>query len=739
METSAPKRRKTSPTSNVPVGGSDASGPASSSLSSSSGKGTRRSSRAKRPSFASPTKTSLARANPEVLDQRNATRRGERMQERMRGAGRHEVADESFGLILPVDDEDEEDPPRQDRAPADLDLNSAGSIDADEQAVTAQLEGASEHRPTSDPIEPDVGPEPRVSEPQSPLRQAMRGMRGRPRRSMNVPSPRPLPPPSAQEEELLDPFKGRVLRRLPPRGVIPAQEPEEPDLPPTPTQKGISDPNAVISSPAGIHNTPSRRPRRSRALADKLRSGSSPLKQPPVRPIDLGLGKASSRTSKLPLRAATRDQVPDPQPTREEFDTGKPHPARAVREFDPFAEKKSIRDALREEATQLQRDLHILQKENGRLYASRQRRQRTSMSQELENAEKVLDVLSRHAIPPEKDSIPDPATIWLEAALDPMSFLPFGKSTIILPSPFQPPEGEDDSPPISHHPLSMPSAEELPYLQLFTPLTFHSSITFVPREPHENDDKDEDKAGPLMQQHDISVSSTPQGLFAARIEMLVNTKTLSIAKLSVPKLEPASAPELGPLVKKIVDNQAGSAHLLRRNASILTWAMAEWTRIASKRARFWCQVTEELEFRQGIIDCVQKMRQGRGKKRNHRQTTDSDAESSDREAHSEKKRQYTRTQLLPLMGRTSLDLDLTVDGHDEVELRITWRIGFDWTGEGRSTIGVLVQTPGKWHAQDDRRSLAGIPALFDTLLQKGSEPMDALRTVVSVLVGDEMA
>ncbi|KAK9414961.1 hypothetical protein SUNI508_10731 [Seiridium unicorne] len=37
-----------------------------------------------------------------------ATSRGERMQERMRGAGRHEVADESFGFILPAEEAPEE-------------------------------------------------------------------------------------------------------------------------------------------------------------------------------------------------------------------------------------------------------------------------------------------------------------------------------------------------------------------------------------------------------------------------------------------------------------------------------------------------------------------------------------------------------------------------------------------------------------------------------------------------------
>ncbi|KAI0126495.1 AT hook domain-containing protein [Xylariales sp. AK1849] len=47
-----------------------------------------------------------------------ATSRGERMQERMRGAGRHEVADESFGLFLPVEEAPEAPIPEAAPAPA---------------------------------------------------------------------------------------------------------------------------------------------------------------------------------------------------------------------------------------------------------------------------------------------------------------------------------------------------------------------------------------------------------------------------------------------------------------------------------------------------------------------------------------------------------------------------------------------------------------------------------------------
>jgi hypothetical protein len=45
-----------------------------------------------------------------------------------------------------------------------------------------------------------------------------------------------------------------------------------------------------------------------------------------------------------------------------------------------------------------------------------------------------------------------------------------------------------------------------------------------------------------------------------------------------------------------------------------------------------------------------------------------------------------------------MDLEVPVleGGAGEVSmLRVQWRIGFDWTGEARSEMGVLVGVPGK--------------------------------------------
>lgn len=101
------------------------------------------------------------------------------------------------------------------------------------------------------------------------------------------------------------------------------------------------------------------------------------------------------------------------------------------------------------------------------------------------------------------------------------------------------------------------------------------------------------------------------------------------------------------------------------------------------------------------------------------------------------------------------------------ELRVSWGIEFDWTGEARSKLGVEVGVPGKcecsypfsslladWHwvmlmwykqanmdsstgqASDGRKSITGIPTLFDTLVHGGEDPLTATKTVVALLAGE---
>ncbi|KAF7523787.1 hypothetical protein G7054_g11631 [Neopestalotiopsis clavispora] len=643
------------------------------------------------------------------------------------------------------------------RGPASKESTGAESDGGDELAVTAQLEGASENRPASDPAGSDIAVGPPVREPQSPIRQSLGGMRGRPRRSLHRPSPRPLPPPSIQEEELLDPFKGRALRRSPPRGVLPVQEPDEPELPPTPTEKGLSNPDSITTSPMGIHNTPSKRPRRSRALADKLRSGSSPLKQPPARPIDFEYPGKEAPARKAQVIRPTSKRLPqheeisspavEPAARVELYDQvkasspegltrsnpSKPHSARRIKFSGPFAEKTATRDSLLAEIVQVRADLEVTRRENANIHSTQHRRFAGQASTAIQDPNAVFDILLRHAPPLEKEPPVKAEEAWLKAALDPMSFLPFGSQLAALPDPLQPSDPVDQLPPVSHQPLQMSLAEERPYLELFTPLNFTSTSTFIPRESS-------DKSPDLVQQHRIFISSMPEGLFSAQLDMLVDTRTLSILELVVPKLEPAAVCELGPFVEKVLGTDAHTSGSSKRNVAVLAWAMAEWTRLASKRARLWCCIMKELGHRQGIMKCAHVLRQAKRRTRLHKTAADKTHESSgEEEGGGSSKFGMTRKQLISELGRTSLDLILGSESRHKVEIRINWHITFDWTGEGLSSIKLLVLTPGKWRTKDAGGKLAKVPVMFDKLIQDGDDPMEALKVVVALLTVDEKA
>ncbi|OTB00497.1 hypothetical protein M426DRAFT_324272 [Hypoxylon sp. CI-4A] len=685
MDSSAPKRRKTSPTTNVPI--DDSAAPSSwDDLA-------RRSARRNIPSFASPTKASLARSNPDILERRSASR------------------------SRPSND-----------APAASELGSAmgGGSGASAQ-MTPEIGQIGEDAETNNRQSQEAQSTP-ADQARSPVRRAIGAMASRPRRTPNKPSPRPLPPPAAEDEELINPFRGRVLRRSPPRGAPVSEEPEEPeepDLPPTPTQKGISDPASVNTSPVGIHNTPTKRPRRSRALAERIKS--SPLKKPPIFPREV----TETIREESPSQSVERTLRAKPQSRKRKR---KSHPARNIEEPDPLAEKKTLRDSLLAKIARLKSDLELVNRENNHIHQSQQARQDSSAPKRPEDEDGLLDLLRRHVLPPEKDNAPDATHAWLETALNPISFLPFSKPNSSLPSLFAPQENENgteaEKPPISHHPISITAEEELPFLQVFTPLTFTSTVSIIPQGELGN-------TGPTVQRHLISASSTPPGLFAAKIEMTVNTKKLFVVELNVPRLEPSAVGELGPFVEKVVQGTNNSAPT--RNVSVVTWAMGEWLRVAMKRARFWCAVKRDLASSGGLAKCARQMRKvsRKGYVGRPTSTEDDDDEEDELEMQADKAR-FTKADLLPHLGRTDLDLELS--GPDDSEsapsIRVQWRIEFDWTGEAQSKLGLLLGAPAKWHGSDTRGSLTSIPSLFDKLVQENKDPMEALRTVVALVVGE---
>ncbi|KAK3682311.1 hypothetical protein B0T22DRAFT_280985 [Podospora appendiculata] len=672
METSLPKRRKVSLQAAVPLPApTDTATPRESPPRPVSAAG-------KRPSFASPTRASLQRYNPDILRRRSSP---------PKKPGPEKDA------VLPAS------------SPTSTDSNESLS-----RALTAHLEQQSKAGNSN------------ARESQLPLPIAARRP-GPSQQQTAKPSPRPLPPPGPDDdEEILNPFGGRVLRRSP-RAGVPSPEPE---LPPTPEH---GDP-VVSTPPSGIHNTPSKHPRRSRALAERLKS-SSPLKQPPLRPPTKSQPNRPG-TERLASQLNEPNALP-PLTTAE---------LRGLQPPDPDAEKKKARDSLLAEIAALERDLDLASTENERIRQAHLSKREPSPPT-ASTKDEILDLLRRRVLPPEKEADPDPSTAWLRSVLNPIAFLPFSKPTA---TPTPDPPVKDQPPPISHHPIAMTADEALPYLQVFTPLTFTSHISTLPRQP-------DSPSTLLLQRHSITATSTsPRGLFAAWLEMTVNTKTMAVTDVAVPRLDPAAVAELNPFIEQIVAKDSASpSSALANNISVLGWAMGEWLRVATQRAKVWCVLERELMGGKAALESMvarARTRRRRSQRQKQRRRRDDEGADSDDEDQDEEGEggvgKYETAELLPFMGRTSMDFEIPVLGSaaaagDEQgsTLRVLWRIEFDWTGEARSNIGVLVGVPGKWHKCDERGQLSGIPKMFDELIQGGDEPLTAVRTVVSLLAGEQ--
>lgn len=683
MESSAPKRRKTSPTGSVPVESTTPSDPPPPQQQRFDVQQSREpqsspSRSPTRPSFASPTKSSLARHNPEILSRRRDTSAQ-----------------------------------RPDDLPAS-ELNEDVNVEA---ALTAQLEHHSEgDGVASSPEAAGSGSQPTAWEAPSTSGAVVAGLLRSPsrrlggstlgaqpaRRTPTRPQPRPLPPPGPEEDDLIaNPFGGRTLHRSPLNtGVLPVVAYEEPELPPTPEH-----PDPVLSTPpSGIHNTPSKR-RRNPIEREGARQQSSPSKHPlsqevtgPSAPPKKESQKVRGKRRASPVKIAGQvlslperskeKETPVPPKSQSGF-APQTHPRRSIRLRGPDWEKQQERDDLLKEVAQLEADLELAK--NGNASAARRL--------PLNDKTAVLDVLRRHLVPVGTEPRSDAKSEWLETAMNPIAMLGFnGRSKLHLPPVITPQDAEDEPEPpiISHHPVVMNASEELPYLQIFTPLTFTSAMSTLTPSANEPEH-------PTLQKHAITVrSASPPGMFTARIEMFVNPRRQTISSLTVPRLDPAAAPELRPFVDSISSTQAQYHPVRTRNVNLLCWAMGEWYRIALQRAKFWVALESSLENKDGLVEVVLASR-ARKKRKRRRQDVQGEADSGVGEsftASSEVDSELsTKSKLLPHMGRTSMDLQIPYLTGDDVaelsDLRVKWTMEFDWAGEARSKLGVELGVPGK--------------------------------------------
>lgn len=327
----------------------------------------------------------------------------------------------------------------------------------------------------------------------------------------------------------------------------------------------------------------------------------------------------------------------------------------------------------------LRKEIELAAQENERIRATlRAGRQGTPA-----NEDDVLNLVQKTLVSTGTAPTSELSQQMTQAALNPMGILPFGPSNLV---PEAEDAGSDPKDIKSHHPVQMSAEDELPFLQLFSPFSATSQVTVLPAVPNR----------PIRQRRQITLRSRDiPGLFAAKIDMVVNAMNLNILALKVPAMDPCAKPELGAFVDKICSGDCNRT--MHHNVGILTWAMGEWYRLATRRARFWLQLKQTLAAKGDFLESVSRLR--------------TQPEQPDDDGHEEEDESASlcdKADLLMFLGLQSYDIPISFapEVGPEAAVRLEWKIDLDWTGEARSKMAFFLGVPGKCTCPDKMPSRA---------------------------------
>ncbi|PCD32738.1 hypothetical protein AU210_008980 [Fusarium oxysporum f. sp. radicis-cucumerinum] len=693
MEESAPKRRRTSPRTSLNIGASEE--PASP--------------QRRRPSYASPTKASMSRNNPEAFERRRSRSPQKLPSARASGQFTFDSPSEALAARLATSRivSDAPTPTRpEDTTPGSIRRVGGGMASAARR--TSSRAGA---RAEEDDFNPFRGKVLRRS-PQAGIRMDVDvPSASMPEPQLGLPSDEPMVEPEEntpiQSEELAPAEETSPAKppsaagnfssspppaSMPPPRIPPLVQPNSQDAAPSASQPVPRLPPRDTGPRKSFQNSPVR-------FREFSQQQDSPLAKPPSRLLE------KPRKSFAQAGSALREQPPVKAKATE---------VRQPRAFDPDAEKKKERDRVQREIQDLKKDLEIARKENERIRLMQQ----SSRTLAPTNQDEVISLIERHLMSTGTEQSKTASQQLLQAALNPAALLPFSKPT----APVVRPSVEEKQPDIkSHHPVAMTATEELPYLELFTPFSMTSNTSVLPEADGE----------PLRQHYSITLRSREiPGIFTAKIEMTVNATDLTVLDLGVTALEPAAKSELGPFIRKICTGDCNRS--MQRNIGILSWAMGEWLRVAIDRAGFWCQLEQSLGSKDGVSEAAARMRS-----KKHRRRRDSGEDSDEDEPT--RVESVKKADLIRCLGQQHFDISIPYGDAEESgsTVRLGWKTEFDWTGEAQTRLAVLVGAPGKWHQTDERGSLAKIPKLFEELVHGHEEPGTAVRTIIALIAGEQ--
>ncbi|KAK5145259.1 hypothetical protein LTR04_001340 [Oleoguttula sp. CCFEE 6159] len=439
------------------------------------------------------------------------------------------------------------------------------------------------------------------------------------------------------------------------RNLIGVDE-EEAELPLTPAEQGLVDPEPEIPPRGILFSSPSRRRRKN--WGDKTRSSSlKPQILPPAQP---GEAEESDNAESTELQATAGAKAFIPE--------GGVNPQQSPSPL----EERSVDPAQKEKEKEKERLLGHLQGIRNEVKRYDEALLETYSAGVGVVEDSGLDDLLSMLVPDYSSADPPSQAPPISRLL--ASFLPFSKP---LPQSPTPPPSSPLEPVPSHYPVEV--EDELPHLQVFTPLTFESDVT-VPLSTEMHGSTSEERG---RQRHDIGIRS-PSDLLTARIAMTIDTTTHNILDLKLQRLSSWAEDELGVWVRKRIEGDS----LTSKDYGSIGWAMGRYWETTRKRAECW------VKCHSAFPDLL------RG--RNRLQSEVGKRSADDREAiagvglravqdNLSRSNSHPKIRMKELRKHLGSQ-NLTFRSCDVV-LVVSWRIGFDWTGDVESEIGVDYSVP----------------------------------------------
>jgi hypothetical protein len=306
---------------------------------------------------------------------------------------------------------------------------------------------------------------------------------------------------------------------------------EEPDLPTTPSQRGLEEQDGPRRGV--LFSSPSKRPPRMK----------DPVKQSPLRPRAPPVQEASS----------TQYIEDGPQDTITQEQIGKKEP------LDPEIEKR------KQEKARLQSELAELENQVSRFAEEIVKEQQRSPTEALRSADrtKLQDLITTITGEDGKEEAAPSVSSLL------CSFLPF--PTFAIPRP----QAKGSARPVpSHRPIEL--TDPLPYLEMFTSLKFSTQLG-LPR------GKISPSSKRVHHKHTIDVVG-PQKLLTAQLSVIIDALANEVIDMHILRLPTWAERELGTFLRQRAEEKdLGNA----------CWAIDSYWNIAQKRAQFWqrCETT----------------------------------------------------------------------------------------------------------------------------------------------------